>query len=111
MPARTECSARSAYAPTVISAEGLRRAEHWAEPVQLIELSDDGRRLTMQTDLYFEAPPILHRSVWHLGADGNSLVIADSRLPRAGEEQGAAEEGASRRLELVRCESGGDSDD
>ncbi|MGJ8536173.1 MAG: hypothetical protein ACSHW2_03390 [Parasphingopyxis sp.] len=110
-PVETACSTSSADVPTIISAEGLRREEHWAEPVQLIELSEDGRRLTMQADLYFEAPPILHRSVWHLGVDGNSLVITDSRLSRSGEEVVGTEDGAIHRVELVRCESGTDTDE
>ncbi|WP_299327023.1 hypothetical protein [Parasphingopyxis sp.] len=99
--AETGCAAGIGSTETIIAATGLQRGNHWSEPVALIEQSADGRRLAMRADLYFQAPPVLHRSVWQLSADGNGLVITDSELPAAGEEEG----GPVRRVELVRCGS------
>ncbi|MGP1354730.1 MAG: hypothetical protein ACTS1Z_15550 [Parasphingopyxis sp.] len=95
------CGNETGSTETIISAVGLQRGSHWSEPVELIAQSDDGRRLTMRADLYFQAPPVLHRSVWELSADGNSLVISDSRLAASGEEEGEL----VRRVELVRCDA------
>lgn len=99
LSADTGCETGTGSAETIISAVGLQRGNHWSEPVELIAQSDDGRRLAMQADLYFQAPPVLHRSVWELSADGNGLVISDSRLAASGEEEGEL----VRRVELVRC--------
>lgn len=99
LSAETGCVTAAGSTETIISAVGLQRGSHWSEPVELIGQSGDGRRLAMQADLYFQAPPVLHRSVWELSADGNGLVISDSRLAAPGEEEGEL----VRRVELVRC--------
>lgn len=101
--AETGCTANPQSAVTLVSAEGLQRGDHWSEPVELIALSEDGRQLEMQVDLYFQAPPRLHRSVWQLSAEGNSLVVTDSRVNVAGSEENMTSGEPAHRVELIRC--------
>lgn len=95
LSAEAGCAIEPVSTATIISAEGLQRGDHWSEPVELIGQTGDGRQLAMRADLYFQAPLVLHRSVWQLSPDGNSLSITDS--PEGTEDD------SERRVELVRC--------
>lgn len=98
------CTDDPSFIPTIIDRHGLRREEIWVEPAQLIEFSDDGLRLEMEADHYFEAPPILHRSVWLLDATRNQLIVVDHHIetPPGSNSDTSSEE--THEIVLVRCD-------